>query len=141
MDFTSSITLQFNDLFSAGFSQAYNSLLEMQSTLNSMTSDGLVGIQSGIAGVKTELGGIDYKPIVGIGETAAGVSAPLGEMRSSLEGITGQGIGAIKNDISALGSALDTINPAPPVSEKPQPVSVHRLVRCGVVWRGLTDKE
>lgn len=44
MDFTSSITLKFNDLFSAGFNQARNSIADLHTALTGISNTGVEGL-------------------------------------------------------------------------------------------------
>jgi TP901 family phage tail tape measure protein len=73
--FTSSITLQFNDLFSTGFLQARNNLLGMQATLNGINSAGLGGIQTDIAALGNSLAGLNTSGLERVNAGLAGLSS------------------------------------------------------------------
>jgi TP901 family phage tail tape measure protein len=52
-DFTSAITLKFNDLFSNNFLQARHSLLDMQSTLNGLNATGIERVNTTLSDLST----------------------------------------------------------------------------------------
>jgi TP901 family phage tail tape measure protein len=80
MDFTSSITLTFNDLFSSGFREAHGSLTAMRGTLEGISGAGLTEVQSGLTGMQSALGGINPAGISGMSESIGAMAPPLGQV-------------------------------------------------------------
>jgi TP901 family phage tail tape measure protein len=136
VDFTSSITLKFNDLFSSGFQQAHGSLTTMRGTLEGINGTGLAGVQSGLAGISgvsdsigsiappleriipqvdelTEmLGGIDPGYLDGTFESLEGIGGSLGGAVPTARGLSGV-FGSFKTATIENGrQAMDGINAA-----------------------------
>jgi TP901 family phage tail tape measure protein len=77
VDFTSSITLQFNDLFSAGFREAHGDVIALRGTLEGITGTGLTEVQSGLTGMQGAIGGISPAGIPGVSESIGAIIPPL----------------------------------------------------------------
>lgn len=105
MDFASSITLKFNDLFSAGILQAQNSLLGLQSTLGGITGQGIGEIQTEVSALGTALDGINPAPIAGIGEAVDAIIPSLAGMDEELA------FSQAQNAFNAIGESWEEAVP------------------------------
>jgi TP901 family phage tail tape measure protein len=85
MDFTSSITLKFNDLFSSGFQQAYTSVQAFKGSLDGINGSSLGTAQSDLAGVGSALRDVNPAGLSGIGTAAASAAAPVREVRAEID--------------------------------------------------------
>jgi TP901 family phage tail tape measure protein len=104
VDFTSSITLKYNDLFSAGFREAQGSLVEMRGTLEGINGAGLAGVQSGLTGMQSALGGMNG---AGLTEVQSGLTG----MQDALGGISPAGISGVSESIGAMVPPLEQVVP------------------------------
>jgi hypothetical protein len=82
LNFVSAIPLQFNDLFSAGFARAHESVTGLQGSLEGINATGLTGLQ---------------RNLTGLDNAVTGLNQPLGEVKTNLSGVN---------------TALEGINPA-----------------------------
>jgi TP901 family phage tail tape measure protein len=119
LDFTSSITLKFNDLFSSGFQAAHGSLTTMRGTLEGITGTGLAEVQSGLTGMQSALGTINPAGISGVNDSIQGMNGAglteaqsgLTGMQSALGGINPSGIQAVSESAGALAPPLERVIP------------------------------
>jgi TP901 family phage tail tape measure protein len=105
LDFTSSITLKYNDLFSAGFREAHGDIIALRGTLEGITGTRLTDVQAGLTGMQNALGGMNPGGLTGVKE--------------SLNGINGAGLTEVQTGLTGMQGTIGGINPAgiPGVSE------------------------
>jgi hypothetical protein len=87
VDFTSSVTLKFNDLFSSGLQQAYAGMVNFKGTLDGISGTSIGTVQSELAGVGGALAGVNPAGLSGIGAAAGavrGVKAEIDELAEML---------------------------------------------------------
>ena len=88
MNFASSITLSFNDLFSSGFSRAHQSILGLKSSLDGINGSNINAMTGNITGINTALNGINTGVITGIGTDAEITKGNVTGLVHELQGIT-----------------------------------------------------
>jgi hypothetical protein len=124
VDFTSAITLKFNDLFSPGFNQAYTSILNLKGSLDGLSGAQLGGMQRTLTGITTALGNINPSGITGIGTEVTAASGSMTGLVQALDGLT-QGVhGMAGIPPVGLGTGVPPVTPAPvtPAPVPPAPV-------------------
>jgi TP901 family phage tail tape measure protein len=117
MDFTSSITLKFNDLFSSGFQQAYTSVQAFKGSLDGINGSSLGTAQSDLAGVGNALRDVNPAGLSGIGTAAASAAAPIREVRAEideLEEMLGGSAAHLADTFEPLAGIGGTALPATP---------------------------